>query len=236
MSFFKREYEAEFVSDEDSWLTLDLINRCLDADERFWDFEEYHVSEFYIGLDLGKKVDYSVLTAIEKVGDELYVRHVKVWPLETPYSAIVGYVKVLSERWRLSYKILVDQTGVGEYVAEDMLNVQIPNLEGVILTAPKKVEIANYLKQKMQEGCKQDSKGKWSGTSRLHIPYSEDSELIRRIVAELNTEKYMLTKDGSIKFYHPDNTYDDIFWNLALAVYAIRSTYDVNITPLFTIR
>lgn len=181
-----------------------------------------------MGLDLGKKVDYSVLTAVE----ELYVRHVKVWSLETPYSAVIGYVKVLSERWHSPYRILVDRTGVGKYVAEDMLNVRIPNLEGIILTAQKKVEMASYLKQKMQEGCKQDSRGKWSGTSRLHVPYPEDNELARRIIAELNTEKYALTKDGSIKFYHTDDTHDDIFWSLALAVYVSRSAYEMSITPL----
>lgn len=236
MNFFKREYEVEFVSDDGSWLTQDLINCCLDADERFWEFEEYHTGEFYMGLDLGKKVDYSVLTVVEKLGEELYVRHVKVWPLETPYSAVIGYVKVLSERWRSPYRILVDQTGVGEYVAEDMLNVRVPNLEGIVLTGPKKVEIAGYLKQKMQEGCKQDSKGKWSGTSRLHIPYPEDSDLVRRIIAELNVEKYTLTKDGSIKFYHPDGTHDDVFWSLALAIYASRSANGISITPLTTMK
>lgn len=236
MNYFKREYEAEFVSDEGSWLTQDLINCCLDAEEKFWDFEEYHTGEFYMGLDLGKKVDYSVLTVVEKLGDELYVRHVKIWPLETPYSAVIGYVKVLSERWRSPYKILVDQTGVGEYVAEDMLNVHIPNLEGVILTGPKKAEIAIYLKQKMQEGCKQDSRGKWTGTSRLHIPYPEDSELTRRLIAELNVEKYTLAKDGSLKFYHPDNTHDDCFWSLALAIYASRSVHEVSVAPLISSR
>jgi len=232
MNFFKREYEVEFVSDEGSWLTQDLINCCLDADERLWDFEEYHTGEFYMGLDLGKKVDYSVLTVVEKVGEELYVRHVKIWPLETPYSAVIGYVKVLSERFRTPYKILVDQTGVGEYVAEDMLNVGIPNLEGIVLTGPKKLEIASYLKQKMQENCKQDSKGKWSGTSRLHIPYLEDNELTKRIIAELNVEKYTLTKDGNIKFYHQEGTHDDVFWSLALAVYASGNAYRMSITPL----
>ncbi|MEM2909816.1 MAG: terminase family protein [Nitrososphaerota archaeon] len=232
MNFFKREYEVEFVSDEGSWLTQDLINCCLDADEQFWDFEEYHTGEFYMGLDLGKKVDYSVLTVVEKVGDELYVRHVKIWPLETPYSAVIGYVKVLSERLHSPYKILVDQSGVGEYVVEDMLGSGISNLEGVVLTGPKKVEIAGYLKQKMQENCEQDSKGKWTGTSSFHIPYPEDSELVRRIIAELNVEKYALTKEGSIKFYHQEGTHDDVFWSMALAVYASKGGAGITISPL----
>jgi hypothetical protein len=52
---------------------------------------------------------------------------------------------------------------------------------------------------------------------RLHIPY--DSNLI----AELNIERYELTKDGKTRFSHPQGTHDDRFWALALAVYATRT-------------
>jgi len=51
---------------------------------------------------------------------------------------------------------------------------------------------------------------------KLKIPY--DPELI----AELNVERFELTKDGRIKFSHLQNTHDDRFWSLALAVYAAR--------------
>jgi len=40
------------------------------------------------------------------------------------------------------------------------------------------------------------------------------------IIVELNLEKSELTKDGNIKFYHEEGTYDDQFWSIALAVYA----------------
>src|SRR4030043_143911 len=52
---------------------------------------------------------------------------------------------------------------------------------------------------------------------RLRIPY--DSQLI----AELNTERYELTKDGKTRFSHPEGTHDDRFWALALATYATRT-------------
>lgn len=50
----------------------------------------------------------------------------------------------------------------------------------------------------------------------LKIPY--DSELI----AELNIERFELTKEGKIKFSHPEGTHDDRFWSLALTVAATR--------------
>jgi hypothetical protein len=45
-------------------------------------------------------------------------------------------------------------------------------------------------------------------------PYRSD------ICTELNVERYQLRKDGNISFGHPGGTHDDVFWSLALAVYA----------------
>jgi len=64
--------------------------------------------------------------------------------------------------------------------------------------------MANNLKQAMTEG-------------RLGVPY--DSELI----AELNIERYELSKEGKTKLFHPQGTHDDRFWAVALAAYAARS-------------
>jgi hypothetical protein len=40
------------------------------------------------------------------------------------------------------------------------------------------------------------------------------------ICSELNIERYDLHKDGAIGFSHPSGTHDDVFWSVALAVYA----------------
>jgi hypothetical protein len=39
-------------------------------------------------------------------------------------------------------------------------------------------------------------------------------------LVELNTEKFELRKDGSYRFYHPQNMHDDVFWATALSLYA----------------
>jgi hypothetical protein len=33
-------------------------------------------------------------------------------------------------------------------------------------------------------------------------------------------ERYELRKDGAIGFSHPNGTHDDVFWSIALAVFA----------------
>jgi hypothetical protein len=37
-------------------------------------------------------------------------------------------------------------------------------------------------------------------------------------VAELNTERFVLRKDGTIGYSHPQGQHDDTFWSTALAV------------------
>jgi len=52
------------------------------------------------------------------------------------------------------------------------------------------------------------------------ISIYHDNELI----AELNIEKFEVTKEGRIKFSHPAGTHDDRLWAFALAVYAAKGT------------
>ena len=48
----------------------------------------------------------------------------------------------------------------------------------------------------------------------LERPYRGD------ICTEINVERYDLRKDGNIGFSHPNGTHDDVFWSIALAIYA----------------
>ncbi|MEM0050712.1 MAG: terminase family protein [Candidatus Bathyarchaeia archaeon] len=198
---FMREFEAQFVEDADSYFPQDLISRCIDSELEYYRFEDYPIGEFYIGVDFGKKVDYSVVAVVEKSGDLIKLVHLHRFPLETAYASVIGYIKALSDRYQHVYGVCVDQTGVGEYITEDMMRAGIPNVQGVILTLQKKQEILGILKQKMQNDL-------------IRIPY--DAELI----AEINIEKFELTKEGQIKFSHPEGTHDDRLWAFALAVYA----------------
>jgi len=112
-------------------------------------------------------------------------------------------VKTLCDRWNWINKVYVDMSGVGDYIVEDMVNAGITETVGVKFTAPVKEKMATFLKQCMVQ-------------KRLKIPYDSD------LIAELNIERFELTKDGKIKFNHPENAHDDRFWALALSVAATR--------------
>lgn len=201
---WKREMEAEWAEDENAWLTQALIINCINHTLEYSNFEEPTKGEFYSGLDLGKHQDYTVLATVKIEDNSIKLIHMHRFPLRTPYASIIGYVKTLCDRWQTINKILVDSSGVGDYIVEDMINAGISKTEGINFTQETKEKMAQWLKQCMIE-------------KRLQIPYDGN------LITELNTERFELTKDGKIKLGHPEGTNDDRFWSLALACYATRT-------------
>ncbi len=89
-----------------------------------------------------------------------------------------------------------------------MENAGIDNAEGVNFSVPRKSEMASLLKQRMLNSKFFYPLLNWER------PYRGD------ICTELNVERYDLRKDGTIGYSHPNGTHDDVFWSIALAVYA----------------
>jgi hypothetical protein len=162
--------------------------------------------DFYAGVDLAKKEDFSVIAILRRDPDAFRLIHLKVFPQGTEYVAVTNYMKALGERLKTIHKFLVDQTGVGEAVLEEARKTLrgIADVEGVVLTAPAKQEILGYLKLMMQE-------------KRVLFPYELD------FLQELNVERFELSKSGQILFSHPSGTHDDRFWAFALAVFATKT-------------
>jgi len=160
-----------------------------------------------IGVDLGKKRDYSVIAVLRKSPEGVWkLVFMKRFKLGTPYAAVIGYLRVLCDKLPEVAKVVVDQTGA-EYFVEDLAKLVKARVEGVMLSQPRKEEVMGHLKKMMQEG-------------RLKIPYDQD------LIAELNVERYELTKAGKIQFSHPPGTHDDRLWALGLAAYGTREEPD----------
>jgi len=206
---WQREMMAEWAEDEAVWLPLSLITKCQDTSLELWDAEGIHKGRFFGGLDFGKEKDYSAFVVVEEVDGKLVLRHVKVWPLETKYATVIGYVKTLADRWQSFEKIRADITGVGNYIVEDMINGGIENVEGVTFSPPRKQEMASLLKQRMLNGT-------------FKYPYSmiqvSPTKKLNFSV-ELNVERFELKKDGTYRYFHPENQKDDVFWATSLALY-----------------
>lgn len=206
---FRREFAVQFIEDVDAWLTQSLIVSCINSQLDFVDFREPALQgHFYVGVDFGKHQDHSVIVVIQKSQNILSIMHIHRFPLKTEYGSVIGYVKSLQQRWRAIRAIYADVTGVGDYIVEEMTKSGLPSVVGISFTVPKKEEMATILREKMRAGD-------------VRIPYSPAKTVNDvDLTAELNIEKFELMKTGHIKLTHPEGSHDDVFWAVALAVYA----------------
>jgi phage FluMu gp28-like protein len=213
-SRWRREMEAEWAEDDDVWLTQSLIASCIGTEKacgtqlQLFGCDENQNGEFFAGLDLAQTKDYSVLAVIEHLNGKLYLRHLKIFGQPTLYATVLGYLKALQDRWGGFEKIRVDTTREGPSIISDMENAGITNAEGVCFSVPRKSEMASLLKQRM-------------ANHQLYYPLVSWERPYRgEICNELCIERYLLRKDATLGYYHHMGTHDDVFWSIALAVYA----------------
>jgi hypothetical protein len=211
---WRREMEAEWSEDEDVWLPQSLIvsgvgtSKNCGFDLGPFAFEQSHEGTFFAGLDLAQTRDYCVFSVVESANDKLFLRHLKIFSQPTKYAHVLGYIKALQDRWDTIEKIRVDFTREGPSIINDMETASIQNAEGVNFSVPRKSEMASLLKQRLTD-------------QRLYYPLLNWEKPYRGdICSELNVERYQLRKDGNIGYEHPRGTHDDVFWSIALAVYA----------------
>jgi hypothetical protein len=205
---------AEWVEDDDVWLTQSLIASCIGtvkncgAELPEFSSETERTGEFFAGLDLAQTKDYSVFSVVERQNDTIYLRHINIFTQPTKYAKVLGYIKLLQDRWGGFERIRVDFTREGSSFISDMADAGIKNAEGVNFSVPRKSEMASLLKQRMTNGKFYYPLITWER------PYRGD------ICTELNVKRYELRKDANIGYSHPQGTHDDVFWSIALAVYA----------------
>ncbi len=199
------EYEAEFVEALNSYLPQSLIRGCVELAqlhrvELAPTLEaDFFSGEYYAGVDFGKLQDYSVVAILKREGEILKLIYLYEFPLDTPYSQVIGHLARANQKLHGIQRIVVDQTGVGEPILEEMHSQGLCNVEGIKFTVQTKEDMMTSLKIAMEQ-------------NRLAIPYH------RQLSQQLNEQQYTYAKNGHLMFSHPQNSHDDMTWALALAV------------------
>jgi len=210
---YKREFEAEFAEDVNCFFPQDLITRCIDPSLEFIPNIEAKIpdGEYYGGCDFGKLEDSSVIAILKREDELLKLVYLHEFPLNTPYINVIGHLAKANQKFRFR-KLLVDQTGIGELVLEELREQGVQNVEGITFTAQSKESTLTWLKLLMEQ-------------KRLKMPYH------RRLCQQLNEQQYAYNKAGYLTFSHPEGSHDDMLWALALATKATRQK---EVKPFFT--
>ena len=202
---YHMEYEAEFIEAATSYFPQDLIRSCIDPElqlERDLEVLGSQEGDFYAGCDLGKLQDYSVFIVVQKTQDHVKLVFLREFPLETSYSHVIGFIVQANKKFRFR-KILIDRSGVGEVITEEIKAQGLTNAEGKPFTVQSKAEMLANLRVRMEQGA-------------FRMPYNP------RLCQQINEQRYEYTKSGQLRFWHPSNSHDDQLWALELACYASK--------------
>lgn len=195
---FQQEYMCVPADDDVAFLEYDLIASC--EYDQFADWRQIEGRELYLGVDVGRKKDLTVLWVVERLGDVLYTRHVECLAnMPKPQQDAIIWPWIARCR-----RTCFDNTGLGIGWTDDAKRrFGEYRVEGVTFTPKVKEELAYPLRGAMQD-------------RKLRIPYDP---VIR---SDLRSVTKQTTAAGNIRFTAertPDG-HADRFWALALAVHA----------------
>lgn len=195
---FLQEYMCQPADDDAAFLEYDLIASCeYPAGTSWW---ERDAGPLYLGVDIGRKRDLTVLWVLERLGDVLYTRHVE--PLRGMSKG--QQEKVLWPWFERAERVCLDYTGLGIGWGDDAVErFGTYRIELVTFTSRVKEALAYPVRGAMED-------------RKVRIPYDSD------IRADLRSVTKQTTAAGNIRFTAertPDG-HADRFWALALAIHA----------------
>lgn len=195
---FQQEYMCNPADDDAAFLEYGLITGAEYPAATEWQRTEG--GRLFIGVDIGRKSDLTVLWVIEKLGDVLYTRHIEC--LQNMRKS--EQEAVLWPWFAKADRICIDATGLGIGWADDAQDrFGTYRVEAVTFTPAVKEQLAYPIRSAMEE-------------RRLRIPYDT------KIRADLRQVTKQVTMAGNVRFTAertPDG-HSDRFWALGLAVHA----------------
>ncbi len=195
-----QEYCCIAVDEACAFLPYDLISTC-ELDDVLRPLSEIK-NDMFVGMDIGRKKDLTVIWVLEKLENILYTRSV----IELVKMPFHKQEEILSEvlSCKPFRRCCPDSTGIGMQLSE---NAQIKfgkyRVEPIMFTNRIKEEMAYCLRTHFENRT-------------VFIPKTheirEDLHSIRRITTTANNIRF----DAD----HSDNGHADRFWALALALHA----------------
>lgn len=197
---WQQEYCCCAIDETTAFLSYELINNC--CENCLKEIEDLG-GELYVGMDIGRKKDLSVITVIEKLDSVKYLRKIIELP-KMPFR----------EQKLILYAILqlpnvrrgcLDATGIGMQMSEDaQKDFGKYRIEPVMFTGKSKEEMAYQLLTAFED-------------RNVRIP---DDEVLKD---DLHSVKRVMTQSNNVRFDVEASETDghaDRFWSLALANHA----------------
>ena len=197
-----QEYCCVFLADAQNYIPMELIVAAESADASMDTSLEAFAAEpgdGYLGMDIGRKKDRSVIWLLKRLGDVCWTRRIEVME-RTPFHA---QFQMASSLMPLVRRAAIDATGIGAQIGEDLVRKWGSKVEAVEFNIANKERMATLTKRSFEERT-------------LRIP---SAPFIRRSV---NAVKRYTSPTGHFRFdaERTDQGHADEFWALALGLSA----------------
>ena len=174
-----QEYELQWLDEASAWLPYELIAAAEHGEAG--DAGRYGGGPAYIGMDIGRRNDLTVIWVWERVGDVLWTREARALR-RASFAEQAAALDELVGRYR-PLRVAMDRTGMGEAPVEEAQRRHgALRVEGVTFTAAAKQHMATLAKQALEE-------------RRLRIPAGDAA-----LRAELHSLRRVITPAGNVRF------------------------------------
>ena len=201
---WRQEYCCDPADDETAYIGYDLIDACTYPAGTAWEEPLDPARTYYLGADLGRTTDLTVLYLVEADGSRRLTRRI-IEMRDTPFTeqaAAIGRYACLPHVRR----VCIDATGIGRQLAEEARRRHGRKVEEVIFTAGVKEDLAITLRRCMEDGD-------------LRLPNRPE------LIADLRSIRKETTSAGNVRYVgeRTTNGHADRFWALALALHAAKA-------------
>jgi len=152
---FMQEYEAVPVDETDTYFTMKEIEDC---QKDYSMLPPTSNAKYVLGFDPARMGEDSACACIlEQIAYGKLTREELPWRISRIYelknktlNQQLGFIKKLNSIWNFE-KIMVDDTGLGGGLTENLLGEGLP-VEGIVFSIKSKEELYSYCKIQMQNG------------------------------------------------------------------------------------
>ena len=204
---WQQEYCGVFLDEASAMITFEMINSCESEDATTELPEPFEpAGDLYLGMDIGRKRDLTVIWLDEKLGDVFWTRMVLILnrqPFRNQRETLYQYLAMPKLR-----RACLDSTGIGAQLAEEAREKFGSKVEAVTFTPAVKQDLALYQKE-----CFEDKKCRIPAVKEIR----SDLHAVKKIVTTANNIRYDAGRD--------ENGHADRFWASALAKHAGKTDY-----------
>ena len=199
-----QEFMCEFIDNTSVLLPYEMIGKCESADIKSLTSGEDAASPLYIGMDVGRQKDLSVIITAAKCGDVLVVTGIdtlRKMPFADQLAILVDKARASRVRG-----VCIDSTGIGAMLAEEAVRKVGGKVQPVQFTVQSKGEMYGLMRRRFEERS-------------IRVPVDRD------LREDLHAVQRLVSTGGNVTYSAPRNAdgHSDRAAALALCCLAAKS-------------